>query len=41
MAWQISGRFWFRLLTALLAFVAPIEPILLIADQVPVRHMEG
>jgi hypothetical protein len=41
MAWQMSGRFWFRLLAALLAFATPFEPIPLTADQVPVRHMEG
>jgi hypothetical protein len=41
MAWQMSGRFWFRLLAAVLAFAAPFEPIPLTADQVPVRHIEG
>jgi len=35
------GHFWFRLLTILLACAAPFEPILVSADQVPVRHMEG
>src|SRR5438105_4641388 len=41
MACQTSGRFWFRLLATLLACAAPFEPILLSADQVPVRHTEG
>jgi len=41
MAWQMSGRFWFSLLAALLAVATPFEPIPLTADQVPVRHMEG
>ena len=35
------GRFWFHLLVAVLACAAPFEPILLSADQVPVRHTEG
>ena len=35
------GRFWFRLLAAVLACAAPLEPILLSADQVRVRHTEG
>lgn len=35
------GSFWFRLLAALLVHAAPFEPILLSADQVPVRHTEG
>ena len=35
------GRFRFWLLAALLTCTAPFEPILLSADQVPVRHMEG
>src|SRR5437899_10691089 len=35
------GHFWFRLLTILLACAAPFEPILVSADQGPVRHMEG
>ena len=35
------GRFCFRLLAALLACAALFEPILLSADQVPVRHREG
>jgi hypothetical protein len=38
---RMLGRFWFRLLAALLACAAAFEPILLSADQVPVRHMEG
>jgi hypothetical protein len=41
MAWQMSGRFWFRLLAALLACATPFQTIPLTADQVPVRHMEG
>src|SRR2546422_4121984 len=41
MKWRMLGRFWFRLLAALLACAAAFEPILLSADQVPVRHMEG
>ena len=41
MKWLMLGRFWFRLLAALLACAAAFEPILLSADQVPVRHMEG
>src|SRR5438552_5249515 len=35
------GRFCYRLLATLLACAAPFEPILVSADQVPVRHMEG
>src|SRR5882757_10278264 len=35
------GRFRFWLLAALLTHTAPFEPILLSADQVPVRHVEG
>jgi hypothetical protein len=35
------GRLWFRLLAALLVFTSPFERILLFADQVPVRHVEG
>jgi hypothetical protein len=41
MKWRVLGRFWFRLLAALLACAAAFEPILLSADQVPVRHIEG
>jgi hypothetical protein len=35
------GHFWFRLLAAVLACAAAFQPILLTADQVRVRHMEG
>jgi hypothetical protein len=41
MTWQMLGRFWFRLLAAVLACAAAFQPILLTADQVRVRHMEG
>jgi hypothetical protein len=41
MKWRILGRFWFRLLAALLACATAFEPILLSADHVPVRPMEG
>jgi len=41
MTWRALGRFWFHLLVAVLACPAPFEPILLSADQVPVRHTEG
>ena len=36
-----SGHFWFRLLSTLLVCTVPFQTISLIADQVPVRHMEG
>src|ERR1700704_7132628 len=35
------GHFWFRWLAPLLAWAASLEPTLVSADQVPVRHMEG
>ena len=41
MTLRTLGHFWFRLLATLLACTAPFEPILVSADQVPVRHMEG
>jgi hypothetical protein len=41
LTWRTLGRFWFRFLAAVLASAAPFESILLFADQVPVRHMEG
>ena len=41
MTLRTFGHFWFRLLTTLLACAAPFEPILVSADQVPVRHTEG
>jgi hypothetical protein len=41
MLWQMSGRFCFRLVAALLALVTPFQTIPLTADQVPVRHTEG
>jgi len=41
MTLRTLGHFWFRLLATLLACAAPFEPILLSADQVTVRHMEG
>jgi len=39
--WRTLARSSFRLLAAVLTCAAPFEPILLSADQVPVRHMEG
>src|SRR6266567_1620247 len=41
MTLRTLGHFWFRLLATMLACAAPFEPILVSADQVPVRHMEG
>src|SRR5881394_2356638 len=41
MKWRMLGRFWFRLLAAMLACAAPFQTIPLTAEQVPVRHMEG
>src|SRR6266481_6374216 len=41
MTWRMSGRLWFRLLAALLACAVPFQTILLTAEQVRVRHMEG
>jgi len=41
MTWQVLGRFWFRLLAAMLACAAPFQTIPLTAEQVRVRHMEG
>src|SRR5438876_10052223 len=41
MTWRMLGHFWFRLLAAMLACAAPFQTILLTAEQVPVRHMEG
>ncbi|HEV7512459.1 MAG TPA: hypothetical protein VGO27_12235 [Candidatus Acidoferrum sp.] len=41
MTWRILGRFWFRLLVALLACAAPFQTIPMAAEQVRVRHMEG
>src|SRR5437773_1595895 len=41
MTWRVLGRFWFRLLAAMLACAAPFQTIPLTAEQVPVRHMEG
>jgi hypothetical protein len=41
MTLRTLGHFWFRLPTTLLACAAPFEPMLVSADQVPVRHMEG
>src|SRR2546430_14260524 len=38
---RVLGRFWFRLLAAMLACAAPFQTIPLTAEQVPVRHMEG
>jgi hypothetical protein len=41
MTWRVLDRFWFHLLVAVLACALPFEPILLSANQVPVRHTEG
>jgi hypothetical protein len=41
MTWRVLGRFWFHLLVTVLACAAPFEPILLSANQVPVRLTEG
>src|SRR5438309_12069791 len=41
MTLRTLGHFWFRLLATLLACAAPFEPILMSADQVTVRHMQG
>jgi hypothetical protein len=41
MTWRALGRFWFHLWVAVLVCAAPFEPMLLSADQVPVRHTEG
>src|SRR5438477_12074239 len=41
MTWRMLGRFWFRLLAALLACAAAFQVISLSGEQVPVHHMEG
>src|SRR4051794_22147424 len=41
MTWRMLGRFWFKLLVALLACAAPFQVMPLSGEQVPVRHMEG
>jgi hypothetical protein len=38
MTWQMVGRFWLSLVTGL---VCSVQPVLLNADQVRVRHTEG